>query len=87
MRGGAGGVADAVITREPQPQMLRLKVGFIIVCYWVTQNLPQICTIILRIRIWKVALVAVYICGNFWGTQYVVSHNVHFKDLKYFFYS
>ena len=29
MRGGAGGVADAVITREPQPQMLRLKLEFV----------------------------------------------------------
>ena len=29
MRGCAGGVVDAVITREPQPQMLRLKVEFV----------------------------------------------------------
>ena len=38
--------------------------------YWVTQKLPQICTVILRIRIGKVAWFAVYICGNFWVTQY-----------------
>ena len=41
-----------------------------IVTYWVTQKLPQICTLILRIRIGKVAWFAVYICGNFWVTQY-----------------
>ena len=41
--------------------------------YWVTQNLPQICTVILRIRIGKVAWLAVYICGNCWVTQYVFS--------------
>ena len=38
--------------------------------YWVTQKLPQISTVILRIRIGKVAWFAVYICGNFWVTQY-----------------
>ena len=37
--------------------------------YWVTQKLPQICTVILRVRIGKVSWFAVYICGNFWGTQ------------------
>ena len=36
-----------------------------------TQKLPQICTVILRIRIGKVAWFAVYICGNFWVTQYI----------------
>ena len=40
--------------------------------YWETQELPQICTVILRIRIGKVALFAVYISGNFWVTQYIV---------------
>ena len=40
--------------------------------YWVTQKLPQICTVILRICIGKVAWFAVYICGNFWVTQYVI---------------
>ena len=40
--------------------------------YWVTQKLPQICTVIFRIRIGKVAWFAVYICGNFWVTQYIV---------------
>ena len=35
-----------------------------------TQKLPQICTVIFRIRIGKVAWFAVYICGNFWVTQY-----------------
>ena len=35
-----------------------------------TQKLPQICTVILRIRIGKVAWFAVHICGNFWVTQY-----------------
>ena len=39
-------------------------------CYWVTQKLPQICTVKLRICIGKVAWVAVYICGNLWTTQY-----------------
>ena len=39
--------------------------------WWVTQKLPQICTVILRIRIGKVAWFAVYICGNFWVTQYI----------------
>ena len=38
--------------------------------YWVTQKLPQICTVILRIRNGKVAWFAVYICGNFWVAQY-----------------
>ena len=38
--------------------------------YWVTQKLPQICTEILRICIGKVAWFAVYICDNFWVTQY-----------------
>ena len=46
--------------------------------YWVTQKLPQICTI-LRIRIWKVVWFAVYICGNFWVTQYV---NLHLGSLS-----
>ena len=43
----------------------------LVVTYWVTQKLPQICTVILRILIGKVAWFAVYICGNFWVTQYV----------------
>ena len=38
--------------------------------YWVTLKLPQICTVSLRICIGKVAWFAVYICGNFWVTQY-----------------
>ena len=38
-----------------------------------TQKLPQICTIILRIPIGKVAWLTVYICGNFWATQYIIS--------------
>ena len=42
----------------------------IAVIYWVTQKLPQICTVILRICVCKVAWFAVYICGNFWVTQY-----------------
>ena len=37
--------------------------------YWVTQKLPQICTVILLICIGKGARFAVYICGNFWVTQ------------------
>ena len=41
--------------------------------YWVTQKLPQICTVIFRIRIGKVAWFTVYICGNFWVTQYIHS--------------
>ena len=55
------------------------------IIYWVTQKLPQICTVILRIRIGKVAWFAVYICGNFWVTQYM-KHNtitllIIFKNL------
>ena len=52
-----------------------------IVAYWVTQKLPQICTVILRIRIGKVAWFAVYICGNFWVTQYIPKFN-HSSDVK-----
>ena len=33
--------------------------------YWMTQKLPQICTVILRFRIGKVERFAVSICGNF----------------------
>ena len=40
------------------------------VIYWVTQKLPQICTVILHIRIGKVEWFEVYICCNFWVTQY-----------------
>ena len=40
--------------------------------YWVTQKFPQICTVILRICIGKVACFAVYICGIFGVTQYVI---------------
>ena len=40
--------------------------------YWVTQKLPQICAVILRIRTRKVAWFAVYICGNFCVTQYIL---------------
>ena len=40
--------------------------------YWVTQKLPQICIVILRIYIGKVAWFAVYICGNLWVTKYVI---------------
>ena len=36
-----------------------------------SQKLPQICTVILRIRIMEVAWSAVYICGNFRVTQYL----------------
>ena len=41
--------------------------------YWVTQKFPQICTDILRICIGKVTWFAVYICGNFWVTQYMAT--------------
>ena len=37
-----------------------------------TQKLPQICTVILRILIGKVAWFAVYISGNVWVTQYIL---------------
>ena len=47
--------------------------------YWVTQKLPQICTVILRIRIGKVAWFAVYICGNFWVTQYSINYRSYIK--------
>ena len=46
--------------------------GCYIYIYWMTQKLPQICTAILRICIGKVARFAVYICGNFWVTQYIL---------------
>ena len=39
--------------------------------YWLAQKWPQIFTIILRFCIGKVAWFAVYICGNFWVTQYL----------------
>ena len=39
---------------------------------WVTQKLPQICSAILRICIGNVAWFAVYTCGNFWVTQYIL---------------
>ena len=47
---------------EPTEQLIDTALIF---SYWVTQKLPQICTVILRICIWKVA---VYIYGNFWVT-------------------
>ena len=40
--------------------------------YWVSQKLPQICTVILRICIGKVACFSVYNFGNFWVTQYLL---------------
>ena len=57
--------------------------------YWLTQKLPHICTVILRIRIGKVAWFAVYICGNFWVNQYVtvnckVSLLIDISQLKWF---
>ena len=45
-------------------------VDHIVYCYWVTQKLPQICTVILRICTGKVAWFAVYIFGNLWVTKY-----------------
>ena len=39
-----------------------------------TQKLPQICTVILRIRIGKVAWFAVCICGILWVAQYVPTY-------------
>ena len=41
------------------------------VIYWVTQKLPQICTVILCIRNGNVAWFAVYICDYFLVTQYL----------------
>ena len=41
--------------------------------YWVTQKLPQICTVILRFRIGKVPWFAVYICGKFLVTQCILT--------------
>ena len=38
--------------------------------YWVTQKLPQICLVIVCIRVGEIAWFAVYICGNFCVTQY-----------------
>ena len=40
---------------------------------WATHKLPQICTVIFRIRIGKVVWFAVYICGNHRVTQYYMS--------------
>ena len=55
----------------------------LIIRYWVTQKLPQICTVFLRIRIGKVAWFAVYICGNFWVTQYFyLLLYLQLKDIK-----
>ena len=53
--------------------ILELCKAFDNAMYWVTQKLPQICTVILRILIGKVAWFAVYICGNFWVTQYFLN--------------
>ena len=44
---------------------------YIALCYWVTQKLPQISTVILRICIGKVSVFAVCICCNFWVSQYI----------------
>ena len=44
--------------------------------YWVTQKLPQICTVILSICIGKVALFAAYIYGKLWVTQYAKDTNI-----------
>ena len=44
-------------------------IGIIEEPHWVPQKLPQICTVILRIHIGKVAWFVGYICGNFWVTQ------------------
>ena len=52
--------------------------------YWVTQKLPQIWTVILRIRIGKVVWFALYICGNFWVTQYIyITQYVHCLDIPW----
>ena len=48
--------------------------------YWVTQKLPQICTVILRIRIGKDEWFSVYICGNLWVTQHCI--DVHERWVK-----
>ena len=55
---------------------LYIRTGNIHNIYWVTQKLPQICTVILRISIGKVAWFAVYICGNIWTTQYADSRGI-----------
>ena len=39
--------------------------------YWLTQQLPKMCTLIFRSLYGKVACFAVYICGNCWVTQYI----------------
>ena len=54
---------------------LLLIVCMCICVYWVTQELTQICTVILRISIGNVAWFAVYIDGNFWVTQYVALYD------------
>ena len=68
-------VNESIIRKE----LLENKVGVRQVqfsMYWVTQKLTQIYTVNLRIRIGKVALFAIYICGNFWVTQYVLHGNL-----------
>ena len=52
------------------PSFLHMINRFSHIIYWMIQKLPQTCTVILRIRIRKIAWFAVYICGNFWVTQY-----------------
>ena len=55
--------------------------------YWVIQKLPQICAVILRICIEKVAWFAVYICSNFWVPQYILHCKTKIKDQqRYLFF-
>ena len=44
--------------------------------YWVTQKIPQICTVILRICIGIVAWFAAFLCGNFWVTHKPDIHSI-----------
>ena len=53
--------------------------------YWVTQKLPQICTVILRICIGKVARFVVYICGYLWTTQYIGERIVVWQKRRNFY--
>ena len=53
-------------------ELIVLTLGGFSASYWVTQKLPQNSAAILRICIGKVAGFAVYICDNFWVTQWIL---------------
>ena len=67
----ASKLAPSPLGRFTNPSLTQSVYILCVYIYWVTKKLPQICTVILCICIGKVAWFAVYICGNFWVTQYV----------------